>query len=126
MTDWVYEIENRNYVIKKKNSIIARDLLWVFLLLAPIAGSLIFHLWVRSQHTDTGYKIQELSRKEESLMRTKEKLMVKEATLQSPERIDRIARGRLGMAPLHPEQVLAPRIPYTPVDSSEVAMFNSY
>ncbi|MCL2877201.1 MAG: cell division protein FtsL [Acidobacteria bacterium] len=126
MTDWVYESEKRNYGIKRKNGISARELLWALFLLVPVAGSLIFHLWVRGQITDTGYKIQELSRLEESLMRTQEKLIVREEILQSPERIDRVARIRLGMEPLRPEQVLSPQIPYAPVDRSVMAMANSY
>ena len=126
MTDWVYEIENRNYCIKKKTGVSARELLLVFVLLVPIAGSLIFHLWVRGQITDTGYKINKLSRIEESLLRMQEKLVVKEETLQSPERIDRIARGHLGMKPMRPDQVLVPQAPYILADRSEMAMVNNY
>jgi len=126
MTDWVYGSEQRNYGIRKKTGISARELFWTLFILIPITGSLFFHLWVRSQITDTGYKLQELSQIEESLTRTREKLVVKEEMLQSPERIDRIARGRLGMAPLRPEQVLSPQVPYIPADRSVLAMTNSY
>jgi cell division protein FtsL len=126
MTDWVNGIEKRNYGIKKKNGVISRDMFLNFFLLFLIAGSLIFHLWVRGQITYTGYRIQELSRLEESLMRTNEKLIVREGALQSPERIDRIARDQLGMAPMRPEQVLLPRPPYVPMDRSVMAMANNY
>ena len=126
MIDWVSGSEKRNYGIKKKTGISVRELFWAFFLLAPIAGSLIFHLWVRSQITDTGYKMQELSRLEESLTRTRENLVVKEETLQSPERIDRIARDWLGMAPLRPEQVLSPQTPLFPADRSVMTMANNY
>ena len=126
MTDWAYGSEKRNYGIRKKTGISARELFLAFFLLVPITGSLIFHLWVRSQITDMGYKIQELSRHEESLMRTREKLIVKEEILHSPERIDRVARLSLGMEPLRPEQVLSPQIPYVPADRSVIAMVNGY
>jgi len=126
MTDWVYESENRNYGIKRRHGISARELLLAFFLLAPVAGVLVFHLWVRSQITDTGYKNQELSRLEESLLRTREKLIIKEEILQSPERIDRVARTSLGMEPLRPEQVLSPKTPYVRTDRSVMAMVNSY
>jgi len=125
MTDWIYESEKRNYGIKRRNGISARELFRALMLLAPIAGTLIFLLWVRGQITETGYKIQELSRLEESLTRTREKLIVKEEILQSPERIDRIARGRLGMASLRPDQVLSPLIPSVPIDRSVMAMVNN-
>ena len=124
MTDWVHGSEKRNYGIRKKTGINARELFLALILLVPITGSLIFHLWVRNQITDTGYKIQALSRSEESLMKRLEKLTVEEEILQSPERIDRIARVQLGMAPMRPEQVLAPWIPGVQVDRSVVAMVN--
>ena len=125
MTDWIYESEKRNYGIKKRTGINARELFRILLLLIPVTGAFIFQLWVRSEITDTGYKTQELKRIEESLTKTQEKLIVKEEILQSPERIDRIARGRLGMEPLRPDQVLAPRTPYAASGNSVVAMANS-
>jgi cell division protein FtsL len=125
MTDWVYYgIEKRNYGIRRKNGIGARELLRALLLLIPVAGSLVFLLWVRSEITDTGYRIQKLSQQEESLTQTREKLVVKEGVLQSPDRIDRIARGRLGMEPLRPEQVLTSGTFSNPADNSVVAMTN--
>jgi len=126
MTDWANGSEKRNYGIRKKTGISARELFWTLFLLVPIIGSFFFHLWVRTEITDTGYKIQEFSLYEESLTRTREKLVVKEEVLQSPERIDRIARSRLGMEPLRPEQVLSPRIPDIPADRSVLAMVNDY
>jgi len=126
MTDWAYGSEKRNYGIRKKTGISVRELFWAFFLLVPITGAFFFHLWVRIQITDTGYKIQEISRLEESLVRMQEKLIVKEEVLHSPERIDRIARDRLGMAPLRPDQVLSPQIPHVPVDRSVLAMTNGY
>jgi len=124
MNDWVNGTEKRNYGIKKKNLINMKELLWILLLLVPITGSLFFHLWVRGQITDTGYKIQALTQREEYLARTLEKLVVREEILQSPERIDNVARARLGMEPLRPEQILAPRIMTVPTDRSVMAMVN--
>jgi cell division protein FtsL len=125
MTDWMHENEKRNYGIKKKTGINVRGLFWALLVLIPITGALIFHLWVRSQITNTGYRIQELVEKEEALTREREKLIVKEGKLYNPERIDRVAREQLGMAPLRPDQVLPPRIPdVVPVDRSALAMMD--
>ena len=122
MTDWVQGTENRNYGIRKKNGINARELFLALFLFVPITGSLIFHLWVRTEITDIGYRIQELSMAEESLTRERAKLLVKEEGLQSPERIDRIARVSLGMEPLRPEQVLSPGTPFVRSDGSSMAM----
>ena len=122
MTDWVSGTEKRNYGIRKKNAINARELFWVLFLLVPVTGSLIFHLWVRTEITDIGYKIQELSMIEESLVRERAKLLVKEENLQNPERIDHVARARLGMEPLRPDQVLSPGTPFVRGDRSVMAM----
>ena len=121
MTDWAYGVEKRNYGIRKKNGISTHDVFWTLFPLVLIAGTLIFHLWVSGQIIKTGYEIQELSQQEETLIKAKERLILNEETLHSPERIDRIARGRLGMEPIRPEQVLTPRIPYLPVDRSTMA-----
>jgi len=111
MIDWTQKSEIKNYGIRNKNGIRARELLIALFLLLPITGSLIFHLWVRGQITNTGYEIQKLSAHEEKLTRELEKLKVKEARLQSPERVDYIARNWLGMAPLRPDQILSPQTP---------------
>jgi len=126
MIDWVYGSEHRNYGIKKKKNIIsAKELIISLLILIPLTGTIVFHLWVRSEVTDTGYKIRELSQREDTLLRMREKLIIKEEVLQSPDRIDRIARVLLEMEPLRPEQVLAPQIPYNPADRSILAMAGS-
>jgi len=126
MTSLVYGIEKRgkrNYGIKRKNIfIITREHLLFFVPLVLIAAALFFQLSVRARITETGYRINELSQREEALNRELEKLAVKQQALQSPERIDRIARGRLGMEPLRPDQILTPAVPYVPFDRSVVAM----
>ena len=121
MTDLVDGVEKRNYGIRKKNGISAYELFWTFFPLVLIMGTLIFHLWVRGQIVKIGYEIQDLAEHEEALTRTREKLILNEEVLYSPERIDRIARGRLGMEPLRPEQVLTPRISHVPMDRSVMA-----
>ena len=123
MIDWTNnETEIRNYGIRKKTGISIRWLLMVFLLLVPAMGSIIFQLWVRGQITDVGYKIHGLSRREEALNQELVKLIVRVERLQSPERVDRIARDRLGMMPLRPEQILPPQIQHVSPDRSEMAM----
>ena len=114
MTNLIYGNKIRNIECgnKKKPGISVRELFWAFLLIIPVAGSLVFQLWVRGEITHTGYMIQELTKKEEALTRERAKLIVKVEELQRPERIDRVARLQLGMTPLRPEQVLAPQTRY--------------
>jgi len=126
MTDWARDTKNRNYGIRKRNGTISRDLLRNIIVIVMCATSLSIYLSIRIQIIHTGYEIQRLVQKEAELTRTQEKLVVREGILQSPERIDRIARGRLGMEPLRPEQMLSPLTPYVPIDRSVLAMANSY
>ena len=121
--DWHHQIEKRNYVVKrKKKGITARELLRVVFLLVPIMGTLTFHLWVRSEVTETGYKIQELVKHEESLLKARGKLIVREGVLQSHERINRVALSQLKMEPLRPEQILTTRFQHIAGDRSKMAM----
>ena len=53
----------------------------------------------------TGYRIEELKRAHEVLVEQSRQLQVEEAELRNPQRIDVIARTRLGMRKPSPEQV---------------------
>ena len=64
---------------------------------------------IGSRIIDTGYEIQDLFSQEESLLRTQRALILEEETLRNPERIDRIARDALGMAPLRPGYLILPQ-----------------
>ena len=123
--DWV-GIENRNYHVKGQGGLSMQELLWALVPFVLITGLLIFHLWVRSQIIDTGYEIHKLTKYEENLTREMERLVVKVESLQSPDRIDRIARGRLGMEPLRPDQVLVPHAPDIMADRSAMALASGY
>lgn len=111
MTDWAEGIEGRNdciYILVEVRWF--SDLMRAILSLAMVAGALVFYSWVRNQMIQTGYESQRLYTMEESLLRDQEKLILEEATLRNPERIDAIARKDLGMAPLHPGQWIVPQI----------------
>jgi cell division protein FtsL len=56
----------------------------------------------------TGYRIEDLKSEHVSLAETNRSLQVQEAALRDPQRIDAIARTRLGMRPALPEQVAWP------------------
>ena len=94
--------------------------------LALVAGALLFYSWVRNQIVHTGYENQSLFAAEESLLRVQERLALEEETLCHPERIDIIARNDLGMAPLHPSQLILPQIGDAVFrGSGEMAMMDS-
>ncbi len=109
MTDWAEGIETRNYGIKRRiDRRMFSELMRTILSLAMVAGTLVFHSWVRNQIIHTGYESQNLFAEEESLLRIHKRLMLEEETLRNPERIDAIARNDLGMAPLRPSQLVVP------------------
>jgi len=127
MTDWADGIETRNYGIRNEINVhMLSDLMCILFSLALVAGALLFYSWVRNQIVHTGYESQSLFAAEESLLRVQERLALEEETLCHPERIDIIARNDLGMAPLHPSQIILPRLDDA-VDraSGEMAMMDS-
>jgi cell division protein FtsL len=107
MNDWAAGIETRNYGINgRTNPGMLFDLLRTMIITSLIAGAFLFFSWVRSQIINTGYESQKLFALEESLLRTQKKLILEEATLRNPERIDALARTELNMAPLQPNQII--------------------
>jgi cell division protein FtsL len=111
MTDWADGIETRNYGIKNELDVpMLSELMRIIVALAVVAGALLFYSWIRSQIVNTGYESQNLFAEEESLLRTHQQLVLEKEYLKNPERIDTIARNELGMAPLHPYQVVLPKI----------------
>lgn len=112
MTDWADGIESRNYGIRNEIDVhMLSELVGIIVALAMVAGSLLFYSWTRHQIVNTGYESQNLFAVEESLLRTQGRLILEEAVLSDPGRIDLIARTELGMAPLHPRQLIFSQIP---------------
>lgn len=110
MTDWADGIETRNYGIKNEIDVdMLSELMRIIVALAMVAGALLFYSWIRNQIVNTGYESQNLFAVEESLLRAQKRLILEEETLRNPERIDIIARGDLGMTPLHPSQLILPQ-----------------
>ena len=108
MVDWAQEraISN-NGITPKTDSRSLRQLLWITLAPIMLAAVFVALLWERSQLVSIGYETQRLMEGEETLLRVQKSLILEEETLKDPERIDAVARGILGMAPLRPRQVLA-------------------
>jgi cell division protein FtsL len=64
-----------------------------------IAAAALFHLWIRTRVTERGYQLSRLSVEYHDLTREHESLQIKAAELKSPQRIEELARERLGMGP---------------------------
>jgi cell division protein FtsL len=111
MKDWADGTETRNYGIKCKiETGILMELMRIIVVFALVAGAFLYYSWTRSHIISAGYEIQNLSAEEESLLRTQKTLILEEETLRNPQRIDIIARDKLGMVPLRPNQLIPSRL----------------
>lgn len=66
---------------------------------ALLASAMLFHAWVRTRVTEQGYRLSRLSAEYRDLTRAHEALQIKAAELNSPQRIEELARARLSMGP---------------------------
>jgi cell division protein FtsL len=127
MTDWAGDAEIRNYGIKSQiDGCMLSELLRTIIALSMVAGVLLFYSWVQNQIVNSGYESQNLFMEEGLLSRTHKRLILEEEMMRNPGRIDIIARNNLGMAPLHPAQLMLPQRQTADIASSEaLAMANS-
>ena len=65
---------------------------------ALVAGAMLFHAWVRTRVTEQGYLLSRLSAEYRDLTREHETLQLRAAELRSPQRIEELARTKLGMS----------------------------
>lgn len=82
---------------------------------APLATSLMFlglvaivlvHVWLRLQVVHMGYVLATTSKLQNRLEQENRELKVELATLTSPDRLEAMARKRLGLAPPEKGQVI--------------------
>jgi len=82
-----------------------RILLWTTLLVVFMV-ELLFYTWCRVQCTRIGYEITEADKTRQNLITMQNQLKIELAHLKSPERIENIARNRLGLTMPRPEQTV--------------------
>jgi len=76
------------------------------LLIVVLAGCAVFFTaWRRVAFIDVGYEIKKLENQESRLLHLQKESEIEKAMLSSPERIEKIARGRLGLTDPEPEQI---------------------
>lgn len=83
------------------------------LALAMLAFLLLF-VWERVEVVRVGYHIERLKAQRTALQRERDELEVKVSALTSSERIARVAKEQLGMAPPQPGQVVLLRLDAAP------------
>jgi cell division protein FtsL len=77
-------------------------------------GLLLLYVWERVEVVRVGYLIERLKVQKTALQRERDELEVKVSALTSPERIARVAKDQLGMAPPQPGQVVVVRLDTVP------------
>ena len=71
-----------------------------------LALAMLTHAWVRTRVTERGYELSRLSAEYRALTREHEALQLRAAELRSPQRIEELARARLGMGPAAVDRVV--------------------
>src|SRR5215469_362653 len=83
-----------------------RDYIVVTVLASMFLFGLFVYGWQHYQWIQYGYRIEEAQKKKEQLSETGRQLRLERASLRSPQRIDSIARGELGMVVPMPGQLV--------------------
>lgn len=95
-----------NHVIREADVKSHRDYIVITVLASMFLFGLFGYGWQHYQWIQYGYKIEEAQKKKEQLSEIGHQLRLERATLRSPERIDSIARGELGMVAPQPGQLV--------------------
>ena len=83
-----------------------RQNLLVFTLALGLVGGLLLHVWLRLQVVHMGYALSSTAKLQSQLEQENRELKVELATLTSPERVEAMARLRLGLAQPEKGQVI--------------------
>jgi cell division protein FtsL len=81
---------------KLRSPRVKRPGLWIAAI-ALVFMETLFYAWCRVQCVNTGYAIEQANGRRASLLAERSTLNIELARLKSPERIETIARARLGL-----------------------------
>ena len=95
-----------NNVVREADSGSRRDYIVVTALAAVFLLGLFAYGWQHYQWIQYGYRIEEAQKKKDLLAEIGRQLRLERASLRSPQRIDSIARGELGMVAPAPGQLV--------------------
>ena len=83
-----------------------RQLALALIACALVGSGALLQIWVRTRVTEQGYRLSRLSAERQQLVRQHERLQLAAARLGSAQRIEELARTRLGMGPPPPDRVI--------------------
>jgi cell division protein FtsL len=82
-----------------------RNLISMVLFLCMSVCIAFFHVWIRVEVVRVGYEISSADQRRRELRQSHEWLKIMIASLRSPERIELIARSKLGLRPPERSQI---------------------
>ena len=83
-----------------------RRFAWTAFLTATLIGLVLVHVWLRLQVVQVGYVLSTSSKLQSRLEQENRELKIELATMTSPERLESLARRRLGLRPPEKGQVI--------------------
>jgi len=101
----------QNHPVREFDRVRQRELWWWVLVVSVLVGGLLLLTWQHYQFTDLGYGIDRLTQAAAAEESARRHLLVEQATLRSPQRIEEIATTQLHMvAPTQTEAVVIERV----------------
>lgn len=83
----------------------ARELRWLLIAAAATAVPLLMYVWQRVEFIRLSYHVEDLERQKQELVDMNERFKVERSHLRAPERVERIARRKLGLSNPQPGDV---------------------
>ncbi|HSE87358.1 MAG TPA: cell division protein FtsL [Candidatus Binatia bacterium] len=83
-----------------------RHVMLIAFLVLGLVGVALLHVWLRLQVVHMGYVLSTTSKLQNQLEQENRELKVEFATLTSPDRLEAMSRGRLGLRPPEKGQVI--------------------
>ncbi len=94
------------YLSRERDRRRRRELAWVLLVALPVGVCCMAYVWLHLETLRTGYRVHELEQTLVERLERERHLLLEGAALAAPERIERLATGKLGMVAPGVEQLL--------------------
>ena len=113
------------YLVRERDRRRTRELVALALAAVPPATVLFLAIWANLETVGLGYQLAKLARMRETLLERRHVLEMDRAQAVALQRVERIARGTLGLVPPTLDQVILVKdtslvAPLAPVPESEV------
>ena len=82
-----------------------KDFALALLVLVLLGCAIFITAWRRVAFIDVGYEVRKLEKNESKLLHLQHEMEIERAMLSSPERIEKVARARLGLREPEPGQI---------------------